>query len=100
MRTRYMIFSTTSTLGPTVDALAKALQVAVSLAFHSQWFTFDPLPDGEYMITVKAEAVHLLPPDGPGNYLEEHLPRTHGDCHICGHTGEDCTANRPRRRRR
>jgi hypothetical protein len=34
--------------------------VAAQLIAASQWFTFEPLPDGEYEFTVKAENARLL----------------------------------------
>lgn len=40
------------------ETLAKAM--ILKLAGMSQWFEFEPYPDDQYLITVKAENKHLL----------------------------------------
>lgn len=43
-----------------VEGDAAALAVVSALAKASVWFTFEPLPDGEYDLTVKVEHKGLL----------------------------------------
>ena len=43
-----------------VEGRAWATAVVTGLVLRSQWFEFEPLPDDEYLITVKVENTGLL----------------------------------------